>query len=1236
MKGDFSNWYFDPNENFNGVLEQQGRVRLDRDGLAQTQITTHWQDTAGQDIIGPGVMAIPTSGVNAFKVTTASLNDGAVVLTLGSGHGWADGLLVHLNGSDPVTRVATYLEPPIQSPGFTVDSIDDNGRDAVVLEVWREEINGFQRPDLLIEPALGGPDTTERLHTAMALRLFRLSRGQTCRNIRPLLKDNFDNLGKLTVSLQPTEVIDGDCPVVAGGGYTGFEHLLYRLEIAQLDSGIPSFKWSQFNGGLVGRGLFDTTDPANPRVMITANLQAIATSGLDQFYLEAVEFDPISAATPGLGHWRVTYGAPATLNNDNELELAAPLFGTLPGGGSTVFFRLWNGMRAIADFLAPLPGNDPTTLLDGIRLVFDAPAAANYRPGDYWTFPVRAGEIGNPETLIDAQPPAGIRYHRVPLAVLTWNAERLLTFEAGDIEDCRDVFNPLTNQRVCCTFTVGDGRSTHGDFDTIEDALRHLPTQGGEICLLPGLHETNAQLENRRYIKIKGCDWQTRVVPRDREAPIFQVVDSQNIALVHMDLITLGGVAIALRGSENNALKDVEIGHNRFIACERAIHVQRGNGIQIHHNLIRMLDKVDAGVAIYLHADDSRIERNDLGVIPSPSLPPIDPPDGEAVPDPTDPCAQLELIYTNIPVFTAYITQIWAIALLFLPSNPFRALGGIQVAGGSERVAILDNKINGGAGNGIALGTSLADFLAELETEADDRVFTIEHREKQIWGGVRLDGVPQANITFQFERSDGARLTATSGSAGDFLITAVPAPYEVSVLSPGYAIAAITPQSREEFGTFYQIELERSELDLGELVAFIYDLTIRHNTITNMGLSGIGLPTVELPDDPASNNRVLSRQLGFYAQVLRVFGNPVLGLDITENHISQCFQNPLTQALRDLIGQRGLGGISLGLCADVTIHRNRIEKNGVVHTKPTCGVWISYGEEVDITHNTIADNAPFASTTSALEPGQRGGIALISSALSILNFLLGEKRDRVALVTRRPAARIQDNSVDQPAGRALTLLAFGPVTLLNNQFNSELAGLTSLERAVGSILVLNLGGLNQAGSFIGSGTTAPTTGLNSFASRQPNFQRDSIFRLPNGHTLFNSNQTRQGLDHQSLIANLLWTADDLGFDGNQAEALTSGFPLGDNISALINTGLLAATLRASDNRLKEPLRSPQSAIQFSLLTLTTLMNTTTMNQGSHCIVANNLAPGREAIAKGNQVLDTTFCPRFNELQDFND
>ena len=53
----------------------------------------------------------------------------------------------------------------------------------------------------------------------------------------------------------------GDCPLLAGSGYTGFEHNLYRIEIAKVAAAIPPmFKWSQFGGGLVGRGRLSKRD----------------------------------------------------------------------------------------------------------------------------------------------------------------------------------------------------------------------------------------------------------------------------------------------------------------------------------------------------------------------------------------------------------------------------------------------------------------------------------------------------------------------------------------------------------------------------------------------------------------------------------------------------------------------------------------------------------------------------------------------------------------------------------------------------------------------------------------------------------------------------------------------------------------------------------------------------------------------------------------------------------------
>ena len=122
MNGDFSQWRpFDPNENFNGVLHQQGRVLIDPDWNDQARIVDHWQGRAGKDVIGEGIAAVPV-GSNGFKIEAAEVvNVGGserVELDVRPGHAWADGLLVYLGGDPAATvkRVATYLGPPIQNP----------------------------------------------------------------------------------------------------------------------------------------------------------------------------------------------------------------------------------------------------------------------------------------------------------------------------------------------------------------------------------------------------------------------------------------------------------------------------------------------------------------------------------------------------------------------------------------------------------------------------------------------------------------------------------------------------------------------------------------------------------------------------------------------------------------------------------------------------------------------------------------------------------------------------------------------------------------------------------------------------------------------------------------------------------------------------------------------------------------------------------------------------------------
>lgn len=673
MKGDFSRWHHHRRDNFNGVLPQQGRVLLDADGTDQTRILNDWQDVAAADVIGAGVAAVPAELPDAFRITRARVLAGEVVVTVQPGRVWADGLLLHLPEIAPVDRVAKYLEPPIQQPAGTVASIAAGVRDAVVLEVWREALNGFQLPDLLIEPALGGPDTAERVHTASAFRLYRMGAEDTCASIP--LDDDFSVRGKLKVTLQPSIAVGGDCPVVQGGGYTGFEHHLYRVEIADVAAGGPMFKWSRFNGGLVGRGVFDA---AGLRVNITANLAAVNTCGLSQFYLEAEEFDAQR------GHWVVTYGAPVTLNSSNQLVLPAGpgTFGTIPTSPNAVFFRLWDGIRDTAAF--PI-GPNPVELEDGIRLEFEAPAATNYVPRDYWTFAVRAGGIGNPQTLVNSQPPQGIRRHRVPLGIIAWNAASDVTAAAGGISDCRRPFQPLTRVSACCTYRVGDGLASEGDFKSVQAAINALPITGGEICVLPGVYREHVSILGAGNIHLHGCGPRSRIVAptQPNEAnplPAIHVRDSHGIRIASLAVEAQPlGVGILLDntgfdeapllpGGQIPKLREIGLADLRITAQARsAIEARDGRFIEIRHCDIRMIDTPGGWPGIFFLGDDGVIEDNQVRVRSRRQLD-----DGGTWPAPAG-----------------------------------TALGGIQIGGTSDRVRIINNVIQGGIGNGITLGSVL-------------------------------------------------------------------------------------------------------------------------------------------------------------------------------------------------------------------------------------------------------------------------------------------------------------------------------------------------------------------------------------------------------------------------------------------------------------------------------------------------------------------------------------------------
>ncbi|SPF40910.1 conserved hypothetical protein [Syntrophobacter sp. SbD1] len=712
MKGDFSRVHFKPYDNFNGILPQQGKVLLDSDGIAQTLIENNWRETAARDWVGK-LAGVPAAVSNSFKISSASLSGGVVTLTVDTGRLWADGLLVHLkgeSGSSTVNRTATWLEPPIVATEGSASDVAAGVVDAVVLEVWQHAVNGFQMPDILIEPALGGPDTAERLRTSFAFRLARLTAGQGCGN----LSYNEGGRGALTVSLLPPITTTGDCPVVGSGGYSGFEHQLYRVEIADTSAGPSRFKWSRTNGGLVGRGSFD---PSSQSIAITANQSAISGANQTSFYLEIESYDST------LGYSRVIAGAQATLSG-STLQSNTLEFGAYPSSTGGVFFRLWDGLSPVSSF--PV-SSTPVELENGILLQFDPDGAGKYYPGDYWMFPVRAQPVSNPQTLIDAKKPEGIVYYRVPLALITWANAGTGVF-SGTIQDCRSIVQPLSQVNNCCTCRVGDGVESFGEFTSIQTAIDSLPAAGGEVCILPGRYYENVLIQNRSDIVIHGCGWRTRVASTslgpagtggttsdagavNPVSAVFSIVGSEHIVLRSFAVeaaddeagVLIDGTGTSLPTSQASGsvpgVVDVTVEEMVLTAATLpAILAEDVQLLRVERNRVAMKDTASSWPAIYTSGTEIRIEKNWVGIqsaeassewLPGSVANDLGGSADNPVPPPPTGVRQF------VDLSGLELTQVT------IAQHP----GGIQIGGASTNVCILDNDIDGGSRNGITLGS---------------------------------------------------------------------------------------------------------------------------------------------------------------------------------------------------------------------------------------------------------------------------------------------------------------------------------------------------------------------------------------------------------------------------------------------------------------------------------------------------------------------------------------------------
>lgn len=743
---DISRINFDPKKHYQSVRMQQGRVLTDDDWNENERIANEDLRRSLNDTIGP----YGTSDTG-FKIANVKNNEsGYMDFRILQGSIYLGGQRFELEQREQYRAQKDWLQQPADSDKIPQVTAGSEQYDLVYLEAWQQPVSAVEDSSLF-ETALGGPDTTTRVRKMRRVKVASDVGSEECSEAWNKLTDDWkkNNLGlingeyervpdtKLSVSFIRDGVSDDLCTPATAGGYLGAENQAIRVQIVDDSSGGKKITWG-----------FDNASPLyRVKVDFTNLTVTILTEPKDQYHWplsgQVVEILPWSAVLPNdekiaeiSGHlYKVNSSydpdsgqltlldqSPILLklnkvDRNNFSEITYITDQTLP---DYYYMRVWNR----GTDLASSPSIDVTTETPiplgntGLQVTF---TGADWVPGDFW---VIAARPETPNQVVPWEFEKGITHHGIrrffaPLAVIKWTNGGENTTIGEVVHDCRRKFHPLTDRDGCCSFTVGNGITSNGDFNTIQEAVDNLPDKGGKICVLPGVHLASVTILNKQHIRISGCGDQTIVTPDYRRKvlateSVFVISGSQNIQIDQLTIVSWKGTGIVVQDEESSLLPSAEITicDNTIQSGIHAIYVEvqevKGdNLIRILNNRIGIVDTVQGKSAIFSLADAVLIERNRIMVIPdNDGLDPYDP-RTPGVLTPLEPCLRLDQIYTTKYMFRQRVDSMLSYVTLYRSFGTnlrkYNALGGIEIGQTSERVTIRQNEITGGCGNGITL-----------------------------------------------------------------------------------------------------------------------------------------------------------------------------------------------------------------------------------------------------------------------------------------------------------------------------------------------------------------------------------------------------------------------------------------------------------------------------------------------------------------------------------------------------
>lgn len=796
--------------------------------------------------------------------------------------------------------------------------------------------------------------------------------------------------------------------------------------------------------------------------------------------------------------------------------------------GTTVWADL-GAATSTGDIPVP-PAGTTLVLENGVTISFDeSPAGGSFLTGDFWTFAARTAD-GSVETLTKA-PPRGIHHHYATLSIVDFSVPSATdcrtkwppasgaecgcccTCTVGDGVESIGAFTsiqkaidslPASGGEVC----ILAGRYFENVFiENRKDVVIHgcgWQTRIASASLkpappppAPSIAVGRGGAKNPTGRAAGTTTTSAAGITATTFAAVITISGCQHIELRSFAVeASTDEVGVLLDGAgtlsappptpapqtpadnATNAVRDVIITNHRGVtdvtikdlvltaSTLPAILAQRVRLLHIDENRIAMANVASMWPAVWVSGVEIHIDRNWVGIQSAATALEWLPASVAADLSADASAAATSSTGTAAPAGSSN-TLNEAAAFVNI-SKVARHPGGIQIAGPSQDVFVLENEIEGGRRNGITLGS-----------------FTI------------LD----------------AKGNDTGATTGVLIVEEGPCDTTTVTLEPGTP-GSNTPGTQVVAG--------------GRLLRIL----IARNRIRNMGLCGIGpvgffnllqtLEVITIEDLTITSNTIASTLLSPLASArenLSVFGYgaicvpDVLNLIIRDNTITDFGATP-----------------GLELCGIFVLHGEMVEisRNHVIETRD----WAESSTDVQKSTGGVRAgimillvepptlNAAYSASPWA--PASSAGASLSNASGAILSPVYQPGL---------PALRIEHNVVRVPLGETLAALGFGPFSIVNNHFGCGGTIRASGTPIAQTVLIMNLGkaveSMATAGTFTGqyesagasythgtaAASTSPSSGgvlftnnvcqLEERASRQRAFS--SVLILSFDQLLFNSN-----------------------------------------------------------------------------------------------------------------------------------